>query len=289
MKSPRCAAGTLGATMACVAFAAWVSPQQAPGAAANTSARGKPARALPPIEAAIARHPFATKAARLAMRSTLEQKEGEEQLKQLLPTVHRDPGPYGMGWAMTDKEYWQRIPPAARAIPKDWSQLPLIRFTNTELGGVREIHLREGPDFDQWLLRDPLHDLIACLSVERSTRRVYFMEIAQDTAGRWQYHEAFDRCYVCHPSGPRVIRPFEEPFVDRKTLTRFNQRILSYGVCDFGDSINTSTRGQPLDNGACMRCHDGIRRGKLFAIHDPAIHFKTQQEQSMPPDRIQGR
>jgi hypothetical protein len=188
-----------------------------------------------------------------------------------------------MGWTRPDRDYWQHIPPAARQILPDWSRLPVVRFTNTELGGVREVHLRQTQAYDQWLLRDPLHGLTACISVQRATRRVYFMELAQQPDGTWGFTRAHDNCYSCHPSGPRVIRPLEEPRVDRRTLERFNRRLLAYGACDFGDSVDAEARGEPRDDARCSGCHDGVRRGRLYQAHARPILFKTTQERTMPP------
>ena len=102
-----------------------------------------------------------------------------------------------------------------------------MRFTNTELGGVREVRLHWGHEYDQWLLRDPRHQLTACICVHCGTRRVYFMEIARQPDDAWNLKQTRDNCYSCHPSGPRVIRPLEEPGVDRRTLARVNRTILS--------------------------------------------------------------
>jgi hypothetical protein len=189
----------------------------------------------------------------------------------------------GMGWAEPDPEYWQRIPAAAKTIPPDWSALPVVRFTNTDVGGLREVRLRQGPEYDQWLLRDPLRHLTACISVHRRSRRVYFMEVQRRSDGQWGLRVAADQCYSCHPSGPRVIRPFNEPQIDRPTLAAFNRRILSYGACDFGPELDDGLRWQPLDHSSCAGCHDGVRRGRLDAVHRRAIRFKIEREETMPP------
>jgi hypothetical protein len=229
--------------------------------------------ALLPVEEAIVRQPFAPKAARLRLARLAAAMEPRK------PSTHRE----GMGWAQPDREYWQRIPPAARQIPRDWSRLPVIRFANTEIGGVREVRLRQGPAYDQWLLRDPFHHLTACISVHRATRRVYFMQVARQRSGQWGLEIAADQCYSCHPSGPRVIRPLDEPRVDPRTLARFNRLILSYGACDFGDSVDASVRFPPEDQTSCSRCHNGVRRGRLYAIHHRPIRFKVEKEETMPP------
>jgi hypothetical protein len=190
---------------------------------------------------------------------------------------------HGMGWAQPDPEYWRRIPPEARDIPRDWSGLPVVRFTNTEIGGVREVRLRRGPRYDQWLLRDPIHHLTACISVQRATRRVYFMQVAQQRDGAWGLAVADDQCYSCHPSGPRVIRPLNEPRVDVPILARFNRLILSYGACDFGDSVDAGLRAAEGVGPSCTSCHNGARRGRLYAVHHRPVRFKVEEEETMPP------
>jgi hypothetical protein len=244
-------------------------------AEASTSEPPRGLRALSPVEEAIVREPFAPKAARRRLATVVV------RAKERPPLKKRD----GMGWAQPDPVYWQRIPPAARAIPRDWSPLPVVYFTNTEVGGRREVRLREGPEYDQWLLRDPLHHLTACISVHRATRRVYFMEVARQPDGDWDLRVSADKCYSCHASGPRVIRPLDEPQVDRQTLAAFNRRILSYGACDFGDSVPEEQQFRSMDDAGCAGCHDGTRRGRLYSVHRPMILFKLDREETMPVTR----
>ncbi|HZT40736.1 MAG TPA: hypothetical protein VFA07_01035 [Chthonomonadaceae bacterium] len=243
--------------------------------------------ALLPLEAEIIRNPFAPKSRREDLRSSIARHIAHRHLLSLLPAPDAgrlsDVAGAGMGWALPDRTYWQRIPSAAQQIPKDWSGLPVVRFPNAELGGIREIRLRAGPEYDQWLLKDPLHGLTACISVQRITHRVYFMEIARKQDGSWHLQPSQDNCYSCHPSGPRVIRPLEEAHVDPATLARFNRRILAYGACDFGSSVDPALRGEPVTDTRCTGCHDDVRRGKLYAINARAIHFKMDLEDSMPP------
>ena len=121
------------------------------------------------------------------------------------------------------------------------------------------------------------------ISVHRATRRVYFMQVARQHGGQWGLEVADDQCYSCHPSGPRVVRPLDEPRVDQRTLARFNRLILSYGACDFGDSVDASLRFPPEGESGCNRCHNGARRGRLYAIHHRPILFKVEKEETMPP------
>lgn len=188
-----------------------------------------------------------------------------------------------MGWTVSDEAYLAQIPPGARNLPVDLSRFQVLRFTNTEIGGVREIGYMRGREYDQWLLSDPEREITACISVHRKTRQVYFMQLTRHGSGSWDYAVAFDKCYSCHVSGPRVIRPLDEPQVDRNLLARFNRVILSYGACDFGDSVDAPTRGAPHSDARCGGCHDGKRRGRLYAIHERSIKFKTEVDLTMPP------
>jgi hypothetical protein len=230
--------------------------------------------ALLACEEALVRDPFAPLAARRRLASAVRAAHWGH------PSRARR---QGMGWSLPDREYWRRIPPAARDIPRDWSDLPAVFFTNTDVGGRREVRLRAGPQYDQWLLSDPIHHLTACISVHRATRRVYFMEVARQPDGGWDLRVSADRCYSCHPSGPRVIRPLNEPQVDRRRLTEFNHRVLAYGACDFGDSLTDELRRCPVNEAECTGCHNGSRRGRLYGIHRRVVLFKMEREQTMPP------
>src|SRR5262249_34127021 len=130
---------------------------------------------LPPAEEAVVRQPFAPRAARVRLAKSVEKatSEAAAEVRQ------------GVGWAQPERGEWRGRPPAARQIPQDWSDLPVVRFTNTEIGGTREIRLHRGLEYDQWLLHDRLHEITACISVQRATRRVYFMEIARRRDRRW--------------------------------------------------------------------------------------------------------
>jgi hypothetical protein len=259
-------------TLACLFTAVTVTEilAAAPHFDASTTAR------LTPSEESIARHPFAPDEVQAEIAGAL-----------LLPVralPKLPPGRGDMGWAQPDRLYWQTIPASAREIPADWSHLPVVRFTNSERGGERQVRLNSTPEYDQWLLVDPSHDLTACISVRKTTHRVYFMEIEKSSGGGWRLREGKDNCYSCHASGPRAIRPLEEAKVDRSTLEQFNRRILSYKVCDFGESINHAARGAALDKTSCVACHNGVERGRLYRIHSGVIRFKTQQDRTMPPD-----
>ena len=229
-------------------------------------------------EKRIVKDPFPRQAAQVRILKELEGELSSLRLSKLLPA-----SPRSMGWNQPDEEYWNNIPPEARNIPGDWSRLPVVRFTSSELGGNREIRFASGRLYDLWLLRDPLHDLTAFISVHKGTHRVYFGELSSNPGRRWTAAPTFDPCYSCHPSGPRVIRPVSSEGVDRKTLAEFNSRILRYRACDFGNSISEKERGQENGTQACSICHNGTNRGRLYSIHRRTIRFKTEIEGAMPP------
>jgi hypothetical protein len=242
---------------------------------------------------AVVNAPFAPLDSRPLLRTIIASLEARRTDRALLPTTAPEPRiPNQMGWSVSDQVYWQSIPAAAREIPIDWNQFPVVRYTNSQLGGVREVRLATTQNYDQWLLSDPTHKLSACISVEKSTHKVYFMEIARSDnpadKGKWIYHAAFDNCYSCHPSGPRAIRPLEEADVDRSQLAQFNRRILAYHACDYGDAVNVKDRGLPVSNSACKSCHNGVNRGNLYGIHEKTIEFKQVFEKTMPPGKPAG-
>lgn len=247
--------------------------------------QGAGERPLTPSEAAILRNPWPGADASNHLWQGLLLTRAYRSRLQSLPPEQRPkiPDDGGMGWAAPDAEYWRQMPPEARAIPSDWSPFRPVRFTNTQIDGHREVRLAIQGDYDLWLLSDPLHDLTACISVYRPTRRVWFMEIRRNANGSWIPRQAKDPCYVCHPSGPRLIRPLAENGIDREQLALFNRRMLSYGACDFGDSVDVAKRGQPHSDPRCIGCHNGVQRGRLYAAHARVIRFKVEQDETMPP------
>lgn len=195
----------------------------------------------------------------------------------------KQPDSGGMRWSLPDLDYWRTIPPEARAIPSDWSRLIEARIVNSKIDGERSIRLSIQGEYDLWLLDDPLHDITACISVHRRTRRVWFMQIARSSTGAWKPVRAKDACYSCHASGPRLLRPLPLPGVDRRVVYLFNRRMLSYGACDFGESIDKTARGPALEDNRCSGCHNDVDRGRLYAVHARLVQYKTEQEQTMPP------
>ncbi len=244
-------------------------------------------RAVSTDEAAILENPAPPNAASYRLIGDLIALRQKRRRLNALPDTGpaQTPDSGGMGWAVSDAEYWRRIPVRARAIPNDWTGLSEVLITNAKIDGVREIRLSIQGDYDLWLLKDRIHEITACISVHRPTRRVWFMQFARNENGAWSPVRAMDRCYSCHASGPRILRPLPLPGVDLKQVSQFNRRMLSYGACDFGDTVDESTRGATIVDGRCVTCHNGADRGKLYTIHVPLIQYKTRQEQTMPPPR----
>src|SRR5579871_176544 len=128
-----------------------------PGGAQITDRKAMPtAHTLQPVDKAILRDPFASRAARIRLAEDLALRQADRRLHALLPAPTVNTAGLTMGWTIPDQQYWQQIPPAARDLPQQWTGLPVVRFTNTELGGVREVRFRQEPEYDQWLLSDPL-------------------------------------------------------------------------------------------------------------------------------------
>ena len=234
-------------------------------------------RTLTCAERAILQDPYPSASARGLLEQKMQLKLADHKFDALLPSSHRS-----MGWKQSDEEYWRETPEEARTVPTDWSRLPVVRFTNSEIGGTREVRLRKTPRFDQWLLKDPLHDLTAFISVDRNTRRAYFGEVSLSGRSNFAREGTFDKCFVCHASGLRVIRPLNENGVDKSMLAAFNKRLLEYGACSFGDTVDPDTRGPEYADPRCSSCHNGRSRGQLYLIHRRSIDFKTDLEKSMP-------
>ncbi|HLJ55287.1 MAG TPA: hypothetical protein VKT77_09615 [Chthonomonadaceae bacterium] len=276
------------ALLATVGLAVAAIGQSSPPAAQAERVRTDatpPERALTPCEEAILDNPCPSEeASRTLQRGLLERRETRRRLMELPPAQRpKPPDNGGMGWRLPDAEYWLRLPFGMGDIPGDWSSLPGVRFVNTQVDGVRDVRLCIRGDYDLWLLTDPLHEVTACIGVHRPSRRVWFVEIARTASGTWMPKRAKDPCYACHPSGPRIIRPLAKNGVDPATLAQLNRRMLSYGACGFGDSVDPATRGPARDDARCTGCHDGVDRGRLYAIHDRIAMFKTEREATMPP------
>jgi len=235
-------------------------------------------------------NPFAPRDRREDMLLAAESRAAKREMESILPKSMRGPNNKkpGLGWALPDDEYWRNVPAEAKRIPEGWMRSPALRFTNSELGGIRELRLLAGHRYDYWLLNDPLHELRACMSIEKRTRRVYFFEFAIDRNGRVVRKSTWDQCYTCHASGPRIVRPFDEPMVDRAMLGRLNRKLLAYGACDFGNSVDRAARGEPLKSSTCNGCHNGVFRGKLFEVHQRLVDFKTKVDCTMPPRSVVG-
>lgn len=204
------------------------------------------------------------------------------QRAELLFPLHPELAGRTMGWARPDREYTEAIPLEAKVIPRDLSGLPVLRFNNLEIQGERELRWRSHGEYDQWFLHDVTRKLHALMSIQRQTRQVYFFEYRWKD-GRIVYDQSTESCYSCHASGPRLIRTYDLPKLDRVRQAEFNRKLLSYGAARFGDSLLPERLGPPLDDPRCAGCHDGTTRGRLYAMHLPTIAYYLQTLQAMPP------
>lgn len=84
-----------------------------------------------------------------------------------------------------------------------------------------------------------------------------------------------ESCYVCHASGPRLLRPLRPDLVDTESVeASFNRAIELNGVVatHFSTSEPATPRGPALAAPACVPCHhvDGDR-APLYRVHEESI------------------
>jgi len=82
-------------------------------------------------------------------------------------------------------------------------------------------------------------------------------------------------CFVCHASGPRVLRPIRSDLVvGRATVDAFNARIAENGyvAMHFGVKEPPLDWGEPLAARSCVPCHS-TDRAPLYHIHDQSIRM----------------
>ena len=187
-----------------------------------------------------------------------------------------------MGWAMPDPAYLASIPEEARALPRSFATLPVLRFNNIEIHGERELRWRRFGAYDQWFLRDITRNLNAVMAIHRKTRRVYFFEYERQE-GRTIFMPGKESCYACHISGPRLVRTYDLEKVDTALLEEFNRRLLSYGAANFGKSVDPERLGPALEDSRCTGCHDGKTRGRLYTMHLLSMAHYVQTLRTMPP------
>jgi hypothetical protein len=191
-------------------------------------------------------------------------------------------GDLGMGWTRLDAEYYARIPKAAREVPESLAGLPVVKFNNAQIEGIREIRFRDHGEYDQWFLWDRTREVRACIAVHRETKRIYFFEYLFNKH-KLARDPSMTNCFQCHASGPRLIRSYMVAKVDRPTMDRFNKRILSYGAVNFGDSIDPKRIGPALADSRCIGCHNNEHRGKLYLVHADMIGYYLKDLHAMPP------
>jgi cytochrome c553 len=172
---------------------------------------------------------------------------------------------------------------------KVFDNLPLVTFFSDEIHLVDQVGYFKDGNIDFWLLRQASNtpDMPKVLQEGHFTNRIKFI-IAMDKSDVNDYSayyfttrdvknppnyvsEKFTQaplvdCFICHASGPRVIRPAIEPdipaLVDRdwSMIRLFNRDIEGYG------DVNTPwpPDEKPLESGwmetvtmpACQQCHD---------------------------------
>ena len=103
-------------------------------------------------------------------------------------------------------------------------------------------------------------------------------------------------CFMCHPNGPRAIRPLDANWIEKVQAGLLNLRIKLYGK---QVNINTNKNqvgdvpfrhpgkisNTPLTMPACMKCHQDegwFSRGYLTRQNSITMEFMVRQEH-MPP------
>ncbi len=225
-----------------------------------------------------------------------------EHLRRFAPTWLGQHAGYSYGFEQDNRDYLaaqpqgMMDPPAAllAALPEktaieETARTNAWRYLTQEsaLGGVRTfiaISDRDGR-FDQWLviglddgataIADPA--ILSVIAVERKSAagndlaavRLHFRDyLLHEANGSWQLTlpEQHDgRCYSCHASGLRQLIP-------TISSASFNERLLSYGLPDWGDTLDPADHGPPLGaNLGCTSCHDGAVRGPLTVSANEAM------------------
>jgi hypothetical protein len=170
----------------------------------------------------------------------------------------------------------ERLAVEAAALSNGW----LYLSHDSALGGVRTFVAISDPRgrFDQWLvmnLENPV--LLSFIAVQKESAtgddlpavRLHFRDyLLHEVDGSWQLTlpEQHDgRCYSCHASGLRQLIP-------TSSSASFNDRLLSYGLPDWGDTLEPGDHGPPLgaDLG-CTSCHDGRLRGPITVSANQAM------------------
>ena len=158
--------------------------------------------------------------------------------------------------------------------------------------------------FDQWMVLGldptasfvPMPAIMSFISVQKKDPagnelervrlhfRDYVISIA-DGAHKLELPETFPgKCYACHTSGMRLLIPTREsvaasapvkgeaghgvtavdPDFGLERLVSLNQRLLSYGLPDWNDTLDSADHGPPLGKSlGCTACHNGATRGVL--------------------------
>jgi hypothetical protein len=95
-------------------------------------------------------------------------------------------------------------------------------------------------------------------------------------------------CIMCHPNGPRAIRPLEGAdltLLEKAQIVLMNLRVKTYGKLDVPYKSVGSVSDAPLKLEACMKCHQDegfLSRGFLRRQNSMSIKFMVENEH-MPP------
>jgi len=139
--------------------------------------------------------------------------------------------------------------------------------------------------------------------------RVRFRDLLVQASSGGSYTATSDqgdnaKCYSCHPSGARALLAVRTPTLQARPvlgevgygsdggpdfsftrLTQLNDRLASYGLADWGGTVDVAAFGPALGQSeGCTLCHDGVARGPLtVATSRKQIAKKMVEELAMPP------
>lgn len=174
-----------------------------------------------------------------------------------------------------------------------------------------QISFRPGRDRDVWMMQQSHHgltsdagrwDRIAIVVQHDARRTAEFYQLVPGTLVWDQNEKAVTKkalCFMCHPNGPRAVRPDQNnsqvilTLWDRFRVQIWNLRIKTYGrvvsplqnlEADF--RMQSKTANEQLRITACTRCHSDkglVQRGHLTKQNFTAIDFMLRNNLMPPP------
>lgn len=174
------------------------------------------------------------------------------------------------------------------------------------------VSFKSGWDKDIWLMQQSHHglkhpkkdwDKIAIVvDKTKSVKEARFFQLepgSEEISMQLKPVPLKASCYMCHPSGPRVIRPnyasssIQPALWQRLKILAWNIRIKSYGPMQLAaeDKLGKFRLKHPAVNQdlklqGCVGCHDGkgpLSRNMLTLQNKFTIKFMVEQKLMPPP------